>query len=286
MVERTKTVLIRGLFDFPDFGWFRYHNLENIDFDIRTGIFQKYDERIDHQIKKCFSETSAGLVLVGHSYGCAMVHDFLTSCGKEYLERIKGIVLINSAMKGRQDMSIEWPYFFLRPLLYMLALVANGVFGTPIRQGLRYRDWDYFNTALPYISDYSEVRGEAFVRLVTEHGIACTNVMTLMRNVRIGGLYVPLPCGNTVLDVLVWSAMILTLFTSLLFSSSDGLLTHVDQWLPESICCRNISMEASHMSTIGMRLFRLGGRTRATVMVEEVIESACSQNKEKSLPGT
>lgn len=270
-----KTIFIRGLFDIPDFSWHDYHQLKCVDFDIRTGLFQKYNGEIEREILKCFDANDNNIVLIGHSYGCFMIDNFVRSCKQETLDRIKGIVLINSVLKGRRIMNPYWPYYFSRPFLYTLARFMH-VFNIPIYQGLQYSEWDFSNTAMPSISNYSEQKGYDFIQLLSSKKIRSINIMTHLSNKKIFNIWLPILWANTMLDMIVYFFNIL-MTIAVLFSSNDGIVPLYDQWLPESDYSKNITIVASHMDTVGTRLLCLGGRSRRTKQVEKIIKGFFSE---------
>ena len=68
-----KRMLVTGMFDIPDFSWFDYHHLRNIDIVIRTGLFLRYnDSHIKNQIDAHFYEHDE-IIIIGYSYGCYII---------------------------------------------------------------------------------------------------------------------------------------------------------------------------------------------------------------------
>lgn len=271
-----KHMFVTGMFDIPDFSWYDYHQLRNIDIVIRTGLFLRYNgSRIKSQIDTHFRDHD--IIMIGHSYGCFIISEYLRSCNPHILQRVKGVVLLNSALKGKHLSYIQSLYpLMIQPSLYTLAFLANKLFQVKIQQGLKYSDWNYTNTCIPDLDNYSEQRGTYFIDFCSEKKIPVLNICTSLYQFNIFNIVFP-SINNTCLDLILWPIVACVIDKALWKKHNDLILRENEQWLPESPYATNISLKASHLTSIGLKVGCLGGRTDDTDNIDDKIEQFCKR---------
>lgn len=258
-----RILFVPGFMDLDAFPLFDYTS--NRDFVyVRTGAMSCYNEKIKKSLLDLLTEgqASSHIVLCGHSYGCYIIYRFLVDLNPKLYSRILRVVLINSALQGGNMDSRLSPMLYryvLQPFLYMSSRLARCATGTKNFQGDTFSDFGMEHTLWYHGNHGQEQDGKYFCDLVEKHHIQVTNIVTSILFPR---------------DTLSWISYALSVLVTggkTLFYENDGWLLVRTQSLPKSSYIHECRLVASHTSSVGSRVFLLGGKTRETTEVRNLV---------------